>query len=218
MSISATSPGFAAAAQVQVDVWSDYVCPFCYLELPIMERLEAECGRAVKVNWHPYELRPEPTAQLDPAGEYLLQTWNNSVYPLAKARKMQLMLPPVQPRSRKAFEASFFARDQGLFDVMHHAIFKAFFESGKDIGSIAVLVQVGAAVGLDADALQKALEGGAYTKAVLQEEVVANAYGVNAVPILTVRRTLDKLDKARALSGAVDYPRVKELVTSLQYG
>lgn len=214
--MSETNPSFTAASRVQLDVWSDYVCPFCYLELPIIERLKAEVGRTVNVDWHPYELRPEPTPLLDPAGEYLLKTWNDSVYPLAKTRNMQLLQPPVQPRSRKAFEAAFFARDQGLFDVMHHAIFRAFFENGKDIGSVAVLVQIGLSVGVDPDALQKALEEGAYTKAVLQEEIVANAYGVNAVPVLTVRRTVEKLDKARALSGAVDYPRIRDLVVALQ--
>ncbi|HYC37921.1 MAG TPA: DsbA family protein [Usitatibacter sp.] len=208
----------AAAAQIQLDIWSDYVCPFCYLELPIIERLKAELGRALQVEWHPFELRPEPVRPLDPGGKYLLETWTNSVYPLAAQRKMTLRMPSVQPRSRKAFEAAYFAREQGLFDHMHHALFKAFFEDGKDIGSISALVHIGRGVGLEADALQEALESNRFKPQVLQEEVVAAAYGVNAVPILTARRYDERLTNARALSGAVDYPRVRELVASLQHG
>lgn len=206
----------ATGPQVRVDVWSDYVCPFCYLELPVLERIKVEMGRALVIEWHPFELRPEPYPTIDPAGEYLRATWANSVYPMAQSRNMVLRLPPVQPRSRKAFEAVAFAREQGLFDLMHHALFKAFFEDGKDIGSIPVLAAIGQGVGLDGDALQAALEEGRYTQEVVQQEEVAKSYGVNAVPIFTARRSDEKMNRARALSGAVDYPRVRELVTSLQ--
>ena len=51
---------------------------------------------------------------------------------------MTLRLPPVQPRSRKALEAAEVAREQGLFDRMHSALFKTFFEHGLDIGEIDV--------------------------------------------------------------------------------
>jgi predicted DsbA family dithiol-disulfide isomerase len=204
-----------ASGHIQVDVWGDYVCPFCYLEVPVIEQLKVDLGRSANITWHPYELRPEPVPLLDPHGEYLLQTWTHSVLPLAQARGMELRMPPVQPRSRKAFEAAFHAREQGLFDHMHRAIYKAFFEDGKDISSIPVLVQVGISVGLDADGLQEALEKATYTRGVMQEEVVAGAYGVTAVPVLTVRRSADPLNTARALSGAVDYSRLRELVAAM---
>ena len=51
----------------------------------------------------------------------------------AYERNMRLRLPPVQPRSRKAFEAACHARDGGRFDAMHLALFRGFFEDGRDI-------------------------------------------------------------------------------------
>src|SRR3569832_2404616 len=119
-----------AQSQISLDVWSDYVCPFCYLELPAIERLQAELSDALSVRWRAFELRPEPVPTLDPGGEYLRSAWARVVYPMADQRGMVLKLPPLQPRSRKALEAAAHARDEGRFDAMHVGIFRAFFEHG----------------------------------------------------------------------------------------
>jgi predicted DsbA family dithiol-disulfide isomerase len=91
-----------ADTKLRIEVWSDYVCPFCYLEFSILERLQRERGQQVSVAWRAYELRPDPVPTLDPDGEYLHRVWNQSVYPMARERGLALKLPPVQPRSRKA--------------------------------------------------------------------------------------------------------------------
>ena len=70
-------------SQLRLDVWSDYVCPFCYLEVPFIDRLREEFGPGLQVYWHAFELRPEPVPTLDPDGEYLHRVWNQSVYPMA---------------------------------------------------------------------------------------------------------------------------------------
>src|SRR2546423_7751388 len=95
--------------RVQINVWSDYVCPFCYLEKPVLERLRQEFGDAIEVHWRAFELRPEPVPTLDPAGEYLRTVWAQAVYPMAAERGLTLRLPPDQPRSRRAFESAEFA-------------------------------------------------------------------------------------------------------------
>jgi predicted DsbA family dithiol-disulfide isomerase len=81
---------------VRLDVWSDYVCPFCYLEEPILGRIRDEFGNDVDVKWQAFELRPEPVPTLAPDGEYLHTVWNDSVYPMAAERGMNLKLPAVQ--------------------------------------------------------------------------------------------------------------------------
>ena len=42
---------------VRIDVWSDYVCPFCYLAEPTLKRIEQEFGSKVQVAWRAFELR-----------------------------------------------------------------------------------------------------------------------------------------------------------------
>jgi predicted DsbA family dithiol-disulfide isomerase len=198
--------------KMRIDVWSDYVCPFCYLELPVTDRLREAFGDNLAIEWHAFELRPEPVPTLEPAGEYLRTTWARSVYPMAEERAMVLRLPPVQPRSRKAFEASEFARDHDRFGAMHHAIFRAFFEQGMDIGDAAVLQALGEGVGLDAEQLGAALEAHRYTERVVRDESLAHRLGIQAVPALLVRGDGVPIERSRAVSGAVSWEQMAGLV------
>lgn len=194
---------------IRIDVWSDYVCPFCYLELPALQRLQQAYGDRIEVAWRAFELRPDPKPTLDPDGDYLHSTWNRAVYPMAEQRGMRLKLPPVQPRSRLALEAAAFAGAQGRFDVMHEALFVAFFERGRDIGDIAVLCALGQEAGLDADALRQALQEGRHTAAVLDDERLAQTLGVSGVPILFLRRAGAPWEQALPLRGAVPYDTIE---------
>lgn len=173
---------------IQVDIWSDYVCPFCYLEVPELVRLAEGFGDAVAITWRAFELRPDPVPTLDPDGDYLHRVWDQSVYPMAAARGMVLRLPPVQPRSRRAFEAAAFARDHGRFETMHEALFQAFFRDGRDLADLAVLENLAASTGLDPGALGAALEDERYTGQVLADEKLAQDLGVTGVPAMVIGR------------------------------
>lgn len=161
-------------------VYSDYVCPFCFLEIPALERLRDEEG--VDLDYRAFELRPEPVPTLDPKGEYLTTVWGSSVYPLAERLGVEIRLPPVQPRSRLAFEGAEFARDAGRLDAYTRAVHEAFFQQGRDIGTEDVLVDVAASVGLDGDACRAALRDHRYLSRVLDQEREARELGIHSVP------------------------------------
>ncbi len=194
-----------AGAGARVTVFSDYVCPFCYLEEPDLMRVREEYGDAVEVDWRAYELRPDPIPILDPDGEYLHHVWNASVYPMAKSLGMALRLPPIQPRTRKALEAAEYAREESKFDEMHMALFRAFFEDGKDIGKGETLLEVGASVGLDREKLRAALEEERYTEKVLDDEQLALRLGVGSVPTMLVSSAGEPLQNAEVITGAQPY-------------
>ena len=191
--------------RVRITVFSDYVCPFCYLEEPDLARIQEEYGDKVEVDWRAYELRPDPVPTLDPDGEYLHRVWNASVYPMARSLGMTLRLPPVQPRSRKALEAAEFARDNGRYDTMHTALFRAFFEEGWDLADTEVLLNVAASVGLDREELRTALEEGRYTEKVLADEKLAARLGVSSVPTMLIAPVDAPLETAEAITGAQPY-------------
>lgn len=201
-----------AEPRVLITVWSDYVCPFCYLEEPVLERIREEFGERVEVDWRAFELRPDPVPTLDPDGEYLHTTWNRAVYPMAEQRGMTLRLPPVQPRSRRALEAAEFAREIGRFDAMHNALFRAFFEDGHDLNDLEVLLEVGDSVGLDREELRGALEEGRFTAKVLQDEQLAQELGVSGVPAMLVGPGSAALRDAEMVMGAQPYERVRAVV------
>ncbi len=191
--------------RARITVFSDYVCPFCYLEEPDLARVKEEYGDRVEVDWRAYELRPDPIPTLDPDGEYLHRVWNASVYPMAEALGMKLRLPPVQPRSRKALEAAEFARERGLYDEMHTALFRAFFEDGRDIGDVEVILDVAAPVGLDLDELRTALAEDRYTEKVLADEELSRKLGVSSVPTMFVTPAGAELSEAEVITGAQPY-------------
>ena len=195
--------------QVQVDVWSDYVCPFCYLEQPVLERIAQEYGERVGIRWRAFELRPDPVPTLKPDGTYLRDIWARAVYPMAKERGMTLRLPPMQPRSRLAHEAALFAATQGLFDAMNTALFRAFFEDGRDIGDLAELVEIGASIGLNAAELRQALEDGFHRQRVLADEELAMKLAISGVPALLIHHENEPLEQATEVSGAQPFEYVR---------
>jgi predicted DsbA family dithiol-disulfide isomerase len=205
-------------AAVRVAVWSDYVCPFCYLELPVLERLKREAAAPVRVEWRAFELRPDPVPTLDPDGAYLHRVWGQSVYPMARERGVTLRLPPVQPRSRKAHEATALARSAGRGDAMTEALFRAFFEHGRDIGDPEILVATGREAGLDPDALRRALDEGRFTAEVLADEAEAQRLGLSGVPALVVGSAEGPIEQGYLLQGAQPYEMVAAAVERVARG
>ena len=201
-----------------IDVWSDYVCPFCYLEVPVLDQFRAAYGDAVEFRWHAFELRPEPAPLLDPEDEAIAQSWIDSIHPMADERGVTMRQPPVQPRSRKAFEVMLFAREAGRFDVVHRAIFKAFFEDGLDIGDTDVLLDIAAICGLDPESLEEALNEQRYTAAVVEDERLATEVGITGVPFAVVSRPPvpdEEASRAIALRGAAPVQHFEAAVERL---
>jgi predicted DsbA family dithiol-disulfide isomerase len=173
--------------EIVMEVFADYVWPFCWLAEPAIAELE-EGEPRVRVVRRAFELRPDPVPTLDPGGEYLTRVWRDSVYPLAERLGMPIRLPPVQPRSRLAHAAARFAATQGKLAAFHTEVFRAFFQRGEDIGRSEVLVALGETVGLDPAALRSALEVREFEAEVVADEELAERLGVHAVPAYVVNR------------------------------
>lgn len=201
------------AEQTTIQVWSDYVCPFCYLALPPLARARDELG--VAVQWRAFELRPEPQPTLDPDGDYLHNVWDSAVYPMAEARGMVLRLPPVQPRSRLAAVAAAFAREAGAFDAVHEALFRAFFEERLDIGDRAVLLDIATLCGLDSAALHRDLDDPALIRGVVADEELAARLGIAGVPGMVIRHGAGQ---AYLLSGAQPFDVLADAIRRARTG
>ncbi|MCE7870051.1 DsbA family oxidoreductase [bacterium CPR1] len=199
------------ATRMRIDVWSDFVCPFCYLALPVLERVAREVP-GTEVVWRAFELRPEPFPTLDPKGDYLRDIWQSSVYPLAEARGMALRLPPVQPRSRLAHEAVKLAQADGAGEALTTSIFRAFFEQGADIGQVEVLIRLCVELGAPAEEIWAALEGSRFTAAVLEDEAQAAHLKLTAVPAMVVHRAADPPDRGVLISGIQPFEVVRHVL------
>ena len=137
---------------ISVKIYSDYVCPFCFLaEKPLNQAIDSLESADINVEWMPFELRPYPTPTLKPEGQYLKEAWKHSVYPVAKSMGIPIILPDVspQPYTRLAFEGSIAASAQKKAKEYNHRIFSAFFQDGLDIGKQSILESCVADIGMD---------------------------------------------------------------------
>lgn len=174
-------------SRIRIDVFSDYVCPFCYLEEPELAALNERFGHQVGVRWRAFELRPQPAPTLEPDGDYLHDIWDRAVYPMAAERGMTLRLPRIQPRSRLAHEATAwvldtYAAEPACSDALRSSLFRGFFEDSLDLADTRDLVKVADGLGLDGAALEQALSQGRYREQVLADQQEAHELGIQGVP------------------------------------
>ena len=190
--------------RITLDVFSDFVCPFCYLEAPELDALAERFSGEVMIRWRAFELRPAPEPTLDPDGDYLHDVWARAVYPMAAERGMTLRLPRRQPRSRLAHEASAWAAEQtderpDAGAAMRTALFRGFFEESLDLADPEALAGVADGLALDGAALERSLAAGEYRDRVLADQRLAGELGIGGVPGL--RFSLDG-EHAGVLEGA----------------
>lgn len=175
---------------LKIRVYSDYVCPFCFLaEKPLEEAIK---GKDVEVEWMPYELRPYPHETLKPEGEYLQSTWKQSVYPMAERMGIDIVLPKVspQPYTHLAFEGYQYAKEKGKGNKYNDRVLRAFFQEEQDIGAIDVLTKLAGEVGLDENEYRQALETRKYKEK--HQEALEHAYkeaDIKAVPTFIIGDT-----------------------------
>ncbi len=84
--------------------------------------------------------------------------------------------------SRRALGAAEFAREHGRFGEMHHALFEAHWEGTGKLESVEDLVRIGTRVGLEDEALRRAIEEGTYEGVIDENRAAAESTGINAIP------------------------------------
>jgi len=174
---------------LKVQVFSDYVCPYCFLAEGPLNEAVAEMEGAVEVEWMPFELRPYPTPTLEPEGDYLQSGWRQSIYPIAERMGVRIVLPRVspQPYTRLAFEGALEARDQGKADAYNHRMFTAFFQDELDIGNADVLSDCAAEIGLDKKNFRAALDNRLHSQECEQQlSLGRDRLAINSVPTFVI--------------------------------
>ena len=87
---------------VTIQVFSDYVCPFCRLGEVAAKQAAAQTG--AQLVWRAYQLRKEGPPRLDPQGEVMTKGWRATIYPMADrlglALRQPTRLPPGWQRAR----------------------------------------------------------------------------------------------------------------------
>jgi predicted DsbA family dithiol-disulfide isomerase len=109
-----------------------------------------------------------------------------------------MIAPPVVANTRKAHEATEFAKDDGRLPEFHRAVFAAYWEEGANIGDDDVLCHLADDCGLAGDALRPALADGRYKQRVEDQMAWAREAGLSGVPSFVFNEKF-------VLVGAQDY-------------
>ncbi|CAN5386279.1 hypothetical protein BH23GEM4_BH23GEM4_11820 [soil metagenome] len=186
------------AEPLPIYAFLDYTSPLSYVTAAALRRIEAE-GMA---ELHPLAFVTErggDSAALEADAEW------EQARDLAAAAGLPLAAPTLLPRTAKAHEAARHADQQGLGARMRAALYDAYWDRGVDIGRIDRLTEIGAAVGLDPEALGVVLGIDLHADQVARETAEARRLGIECPPALVIGGGAD----ARLLIGGQSYAALR---------
>ena len=183
---------------IRLDIFSDPVCPWCYLGKANLDRaLEAHAGHPFEIEWHPFQLNPDtPAAGVDKHA-CLMQRFGSEAHLeeihqrfrdiAAKAGvTMDPDTPKRIPNTLNAHRLTYWAGLEGRQSLMISALFRTYWVEGRDIGDLAVLADIAAEAGMDRAVVARLLETDADLAEIRAREAHARQRGVNAVPTFLI--------------------------------
>ena len=177
-------------ARVRIDIVSDAICPWCWIGKRNLAGALEELGWAAEVHWLPYQLNPDmPREGVDRAA-YRTRKFGSleaaaqkdvQVTQAGAAAGLEFHLAEQKrtPNTVLAHRLAKFAAEAGVQDDLAEVMFRAYFQEGRDIGDPAVLAELAAGLGLDAEAF---LASDRFEAGVLAEDANFRRIGVNGVP------------------------------------
>lgn len=169
-----------------VEVFFDYVCPWCYLGTMRTERLQREYG--VELHWRVFPLHPDTPeegmelAELFAGREAEIATMQARLTALASAEGLPLVTRTRTYNSRRAQELGKWAEAQGKGDPFRRALYSAYFVDGSNIALVDELLRIADSVGLPRDEARTVLATRSFAAAVDADWQRAAALQITAVP------------------------------------
>jgi predicted DsbA family dithiol-disulfide isomerase len=189
-------------AQLTVDIWSDVVCPWCYIGKRRFEAALAQFEHRddVTVLWHSFELDPDaPPIAEGRSAERLAAKYGMTVEEAARrqaeittlAAQDGLTYDLAESRGGNTFDAHrliHLAAEHGLGNAAMERLMQAYFSEREAIGDPDTLQRLAVDAGLPAEEVREVLEGERYADAVRADERAATQIGVRGVPFFVLGR------------------------------
>ena len=193
---------------MQIDIFFDLVCPWCFIGKHRMDRALAERpSLPVDLNWQPFQLNPGmPPGGMD-RRDYLSAKFGGS----GRAAQIYAMVAETAERDGLTLELDAIRRTPNTLDAhrlvrfatrhgrdpagVAEAIFRAYFQQGRDIGDRNTLADIGEEIGLDRNSVADHLASRTDINHVRSADAAARRMGIQAVPCFV-------FDRRYALSGA----------------
>lgn len=194
---------------MKIEVWSDYVCPFCYIGKRLLEQSLEQTGykEQVEIIFKAYELDPDaPKVSTESTAEMLARKYgttveaakqmNQQVGDRAKEVGLNYNFDKMKPANTfDAHRLAKFAEKNGKEAELSELLLQSYFIDGKEIGRHEVLLELAESVGLERAEAEKVLESEQYAEDVRADINEAMQIGVRGVPFFV-------LNNKYAISGA----------------
>ena len=195
---------------MKIKIWSDIMCPFCYIGKRNFENALAQFGRAgdLEIEWKSFQLDPTipKMKQRVDVYEYLAtskgisiedsKAMHENVVRMAKSVGLEYNFDrAVIANSFDAHRLIQFAKSKGLGDEIEETLFAAYFTNGLDMSDLDTLAEIGGSIGLSPVELETILHSEDFSSEVQNDILEAQKYGVRGVPYFV-------LDDKYAISGA----------------
>lgn len=193
-----------------IEIWSDIVCPFCYIGKRKLEKALAQFPQRDQVEtiWKSFQLDPEAPTQ---GNDYLKQLSERKGWSLDQTRQITQQVSAmaagvgleyhfekaIAANSMDAHRLLHFASRMGKQGLAKEALFDAHFVKGKNIADQQMLLEIGLSIGLDINELKNVLVEKLFTEEIQKDISEAQQLRVSGVPFFV-------FDRKFAVSGAQD--------------
>ena len=194
---------------MNVEIWSDIACPWCYVGKRRFEAALAQFEHRddVRVTWRSFEL--DPAAPREREGERAARLAEKYGITVERAREMERQMTATAAgegldfrfdlaRSGSTFDAHrvvHLAAEHGQQDAMKERLLRAYFTEGELMSDHETLVRLAVEIGVPEDEVRQMLASDRYAAEVREDERTAGSFGISAVPTFVV-------DRAVGVSGA----------------
>lgn len=201
---------------IGIDVFSDVICPWCFVGKRRLERALAQPAPEVTVRWRAFLLNPDMPAEGMDRATYLSRKFGGG----ARARDLYAAIEEVggregidfafdrirrTPSTVKAHRVLARAESDGCQGALVETLFRAYFEQGQDIGDEDVLIELADGAGMDPASARAALAGPEGDRAVHGDNALAHSMGIGGVPCFIV-------DGRYAIAGAQEPEVIRRLI------
>jgi len=173
--------------ELKITVYSDYICPFCYVGHHRLQRLR-DCYD-LKINWCFLEIHPETSVEGEPIEslDYPSEQWQQMLANLervAEEEKIPLSKLSFITNSKDALLLSEAAKHCGrdIFYNLHEKLFSAYFVDGKNIGDKEVLKEIAESCDIDKGTIDSAWTDERYQQRLLENFNSARKHNIQSVP------------------------------------
>lgn len=193
---------------VTLEVFTDYVCPWCYLGDNRVKQLKENYNINVKIVHFP--LHPDTPAEgrtlqdMFGTGPEAIEAKNAQMHGLMETEGLPYADRSHTYNSRLAQEIGTWAETQPGGDAIHDKFFEAYFVDGRNVGDIEVIIDVVKSVGLDETEARAVLAERSFKDAVDADWAKSHAYGVTGVPTF--------VSSGQGLVGAQPYETLEMLM------